>query len=70
LHQAVNWHFTCTCNTVLVARENSAVEPWHCPVQVQLSCYGDAIGGDLKSLKAFLDTKVKGESFAGSAEQL
>lgn len=31
-------------------------------VQVQLSCYGDAIGGDLKNLKTFLDTKVDGES--------
>ena len=30
-------------------------------VQVQLSCYGDAIGGDLKNLKTFLDTKVDGE---------
>lgn len=28
--------------------------------QVQLSCYGDSIGGDLKTLKSFLDTNVKG----------
>ena len=29
-------------------------------LQVQLSCYGDAINGNLKGLKAFLDTKVQG----------
>ena len=29
--------------------------------QVQLSCYGDAIGGNLKNLKEFLDTKVDGK---------
>ncbi|DBA93715.1 TPA: hypothetical protein ACH3X3_013784 [Trebouxia sp. C0006] len=28
--------------------------------QVQLSCYGDAIGGDLKALKSFLDNKLSG----------
>lgn len=28
--------------------------------QVQLSCYGDAVGGNLKALKSFLDNKVSG----------
>ena len=32
-------------------------------LQVQLSCYGDAIGGDLKALKSFLDNKLSGKYF-------
>ena len=33
-------------------------------LQVQLSCYGDSIGGDLKSLKSFLDANVKGNALS------
>lgn len=32
-------------------------------MQVQLSCYGDAVGGNLKALKSFLDNKVSGKHF-------
>lgn len=31
-------------------------------LQVQLSCYGDSIGGDLKALKSFMDANVKGNA--------
>lgn len=30
-------------------------------MQVQLSCYGDAVGGNLRALKSFLDNKVSGK---------
>lgn len=45
---------------VLVPKAAGVVMPFVPALQVQLSCYGDSVGGDLKALKSFLDSNVKG----------
>ena len=33
-----------------------------CVAQIQLSTYGDSLGGDLKALKGFIDRNLQGAS--------
>ena len=44
----------------LLPKAVRSVTPVIPALQVQLSCYGDSVGGDLKSLKSFLDSNLKG----------
>ena len=47
---------------LLVPKAAGVMTPFVSALQVQLSCYGDSVGGDLKALKSFLDSNVKGSS--------
>ena len=55
-HRVAN-HVTALCDAVPAV----AGDRFSSAVQVQLSCYGDAVGGNLKALKSFLDNKVSGK---------